>query len=591
LPSVYISPTGSGDQSGSSAANAGTLSNLNTMIARAGPGGQVLMLADQGTYTLSADLQIYSGGATVRGVNSAGEAMQATISSPSASIFVLRNGADGLTFKDLFLKDTTGGFGALRIGGDIHGLTVDNVDAGNVRAFLAVGASSGQTASIDGLVVRNTEVTGYTGAAIKIAGDSHNILLEDIRLDGQNKDPSSYMMGVHLIDTTHDVIIRRVTAENNLYTGSKYYNGDGFVAEDHVYNLRIEDSVARNNGDAGFDIKASGTVLENVLAEGNKRNFRFWGDDITAYHVTGRDPHVTLNDAALPGQVWLGEGSHVTISDSSFTDNASNTVVFLLDSNAILSLVNGAVSKAASATLQQVDGGGQINWVTSASPSNPPSTIPPASSLPPVTGSQLVGGDIADYLQGLASNDELHGGGGDDYLRGGDGNDRIYGDAGFDDANGNIGDDTVDGGLGPDWVVGGQGGDFLLGQDDGDVVLGNLGLDTCSGGVGDDVVRGGRDNDSVSGGAGADFISGDRGDDTVSGGEGGDLFNFFSGAGVDRVIDFSVAQGDHVRIEGGAAYSIHASGADTVIDLGNGDQMVLVGVSPTSLPDGWLLIA
>ena len=43
--------------------------------------------------------------------------------------------------------------------------------AKNVRTFLAVGASSGQTASVDGLLVKNVEVTGYAHGAIKIAGD------------------------------------------------------------------------------------------------------------------------------------------------------------------------------------------------------------------------------------------------------------------------------------------------------------------------------------------------------------------------------------------------------------------------------------
>src|SRR3546814_10339235 len=48
MPALYISPTGSGSGDGSSAANAATLEDLPQLIAAAGPGGEVLLLADQG---------------------------------------------------------------------------------------------------------------------------------------------------------------------------------------------------------------------------------------------------------------------------------------------------------------------------------------------------------------------------------------------------------------------------------------------------------------------------------------------------------------------------------------------------------------
>src|SRR3546814_11162219 len=47
MPSLYISPAGSGEKSGSDINNAASIGSLNTMIGRAGPGGEVLLLADQ----------------------------------------------------------------------------------------------------------------------------------------------------------------------------------------------------------------------------------------------------------------------------------------------------------------------------------------------------------------------------------------------------------------------------------------------------------------------------------------------------------------------------------------------------------------
>jgi Ca2+-binding RTX toxin-like protein len=101
-------------------------------------------------------------------------------------------------------------------------------------------------------------------------------------------------------------------------------------------------------------------------------------------------------------------------------------------------------------------------------------------------------------------------------------------------------------------------------------------------------VRGGQDNDIVRGGAGADFISGDRGDDTMSGGAGADTFNTFAETGLDRVLDFSAAEGDRVQLAPGTTFSLAQSGADTVISMTGGGQMVLVGVQLSSLPQGWI---
>jgi len=195
----------------------------------------------------------------------------------------------------------------------------------------------------------------------------------------------------------------------------------------------------------------------------------------------------------------------------------------------------------------------------------------------------ILGNDAANNIAGRLGNDTLDGAGGDDYLRGDEGADSLSGGAGFDDINGNMGDDTARGGGGVDWVVGGKDNDVLYGDDGNDIVYGNLGNDVNVGGDGDDLIRGGQGEDSLSGGAGADWMSGDRGADTLSGGAGADIFNTFVGAGLDRVLDFSVSEGDRVRVEGGSTYTVSQTGADTVIELGGGDQIILVGVAASSL--------
>src|SRR6185369_374038 len=117
---------------------------------------------------------------------------------------------------------------------------------------------------------------------------------------------------------------------------------------------------------------------------------------------------------------------------------------------------------------------------------------------------------------------------------------------------------------------------------------GNLGNDTQDGGDGADQVRGGRGNDVISGGAGDDYVSGDRGDDTVSGGAGADRFHGSQDAGIDRVLDFNAAEGDRVMLDPGVQYLVIQSGADTEIDMGSGNQMILENTQLSSLPTGWL---
>jgi Ca2+-binding RTX toxin-like protein len=192
----------------------------------------------------------------------------------------------------------------------------------------------------------------------------------------------------------------------------------------------------------------------------------------------------------------------------------------------------------------------------------------------PVSGGTLMGG---------LGNDTIVGDTATDYLRGEAGDDVINGGSGFDDSNGNMGNDTIHGNAGDDYSVGGKDNDMLFGDAGDDIVWGNLGNDTCDGGSGNDQVRGGQGDDVIFGGSGNDFVSGDRGNDTLTGGSGADLFHDSQDAGIDKVMDFNIAEGDRVELDPGTTYAVSQVGADTVLDMGGGNQMILVGVQMTSL--------
>ena len=317
----------------------------------------------------------------------------------------------------------------------------------------------------------------------------------------------------------------------------------------------------------------------------------------------------------LAGDVTVANNFQITTSDSGINDNFFGNFQFDLKGN----LSGGVLTR-----LQETFAGQVVFDISNTS-------VPVTTFLQwSVTNDNasakayilagddtISGSTLADILRGLtgadsiaggAGNDTLDGGPGNDIVNGGqgddlitdvsgsnrlwadEGNDSVSGGTGFDDINGNMGNDTAHGNDGDDWVVGGKDQDLLFGDNGFDIVYGNLGDDTISGDAGADWVRGGQGNDSVSGGNGDDWIWGDRGDDTISGGAGADIFHSFSGAGIDRITDFSLAQGDKVQLDPGTTFTTKQVGSDTVVDMNNGDQVILVGVQLSSLTGSWIFV-
>jgi serralysin len=206
---------------------------------------------------------------------------------------------------------------------------------------------------------------------------------------------------------------------------------------------------------------------------------------------------------------------------------------------------------------------------------------------------------FSDTLMGDGRDNSLMGGAGDDWLEGREGADSLSGHNGADTLLGGAGNDTLSDVMGPGHLEGGDGNDVITG---GGLALpipagalaaavanGNAGADTLSGFDFTDWLRGGKGDDSISGGGGNDFLSGDRGDDTISSGAGADILHSFAGAGLDRILDFDAAAGDRVQLLAGTSHTLRQEGADTIVDLGGGDMVVLVGVQLSALPAGWLL--
>lgn len=139
-------------------------------------------------------------------------------------------------------------------------------------------------------------------------------------------------------------------------------------------------------------------------------------------------------------------------------------------------------------------------------------TTPPPSGNTPTSGNDnITGGAGNDVINSLGGNDTLTGAGGNDTLRGDTGNDRVYG---------NDGNDYLLGGLGNDTVIGGAGNDII----DGFYYTG---------------LSGNGEVDQLRGDSGADtFVIGDR------------YGKGYLGNSWAVIQDFSVAQGDKIKVQG-----------------------------------------
>ncbi|MCR5876160.1 hypothetical protein LRS10_19625 [Phenylobacterium sp. J426] len=121
------------------------------------------------------------------------------------------------------------------------------------------------------------------------------------------------------------------------------------------------------------------------------------------------------------------------------------------------------------------------------------------------------------------------------------------------------------------------------------MIFGNLGNETVYGGVAM-AGWGAAKVTTVHGGAGGRFRRRDRGADTMFGGAGADRFHSVGEAGIDRIEDFNFAEGDRLNLPAGTTYTLTQSGADTVVNMGGGGMVILVGVQMSSLPGDWLTV-
>ena len=355
----YVAPSATGAGDGSSWADAGELADVPDLLDQLPAAGEIWLRADTGPYEVSGSLRITASGVdgapvVVRGVDAEGAPLPAVLQGSRTTpydpdgesggdVFSLRGGASHLAFRDLALENVDNAFLAA---GDVTDVVIADVSATNVRRFFENTKSDEEpSANVSELVIRNVTVTGFSKRVVRLRYESNDVLLEDVVGDSQQQDGDDFAIGVHLEDEVHDVMLRRVSMSNTRDSLHEYWNGDGFATERGVHDITFEDTTATGNTDAGYDLKSSATTLVNAVASDNKRNFRFWADDLVARDCVGEDP-LKRGGSSSQAQVWLGEDAQVLLEGCSLSDDDPETVVFVLESGAQLTMDGGDIEHA-----------------------------------------------------------------------------------------------------------------------------------------------------------------------------------------------------------------------------------------------------
>lgn len=389
---MYISPTGAGSRNGSSASNAGLLKDLPTFITKVGPGGEIRLL--NGTYNQPKSMTIASGGVpgkpvTIRGTDASGQEttmpvimgnrtspyQPPSIGKSGDNLFKLLPGASYLTFRNIHCMNI--GNGCFVFAGSKGNVTIEKTKATNVQRFVEhkpESTSASGAWEVANVVIRNSEIQGFSKGAIRFgkpdekannSPDAHDILIQEVFADSQRQDGDNFCMGVHLQGDVHHVKMIKTTMNNCHQTRkpSDYWNGDGFVAEEHVSDIYFEDTSASGHTDAGYDIKASNSVLVRTQAADNKRNYRFWST-ANVQDCVGIEPRCR-GGRSCQAQVYVTEKADAKLNRCTFKSTNPTTDVFQSQESGKITVQGGTIEHRG--ILQKVEGSPsliQLNNVT-----------------------------------------------------------------------------------------------------------------------------------------------------------------------------------------------------------------------------------
>lgn len=422
-----------------------------------------------------------------------------------------------------------------------------------------------------------TVVNNATGPIVlcRIDSNGNSITVATVQ-EGQTYQVNTYVETNWVIRDENNYFLDLIDgAANQTYTyaaghNDTVYGGDG---DDTVMGQMGHDTVY---GGAGNDTVYGGSGNDTLYADAGNDTV-YGGDDRDTIFVNGADT------------VFGGEGGDDF--DVLVMNDAGGTVTFTGAESGTFQQ-NGVTGTGSFTEIEYVAGGaGSDTFDLTNSGGYRDIYLQGGNDI-------FYGSALMDTAHGGDGNDVLYGGGGDDFLLFGAGDDLTYGGDGndfIDDEYGVqlSGMNTVYGGAGQDHIYTGSGNDIVYGGADADEIHGESGSDILFGDEGDDTVWAEDGNDTLSGGAGNDTLYTGSGNDTIIVGSGRDVVGDFNIADDDldgfsndqlSVANLLNAQGQPISYHD-VVVSDDGSG-NAVLTFPNGEQIVLQGVSPTSVDTG-----
>jgi len=299
----YVRAEASGNGSGRSWKHAASWRDLDRMIAEVGPGGEVLVAADD-PLPGTPEVVLRHGGApgapvTIRGVSrSTGAPAVASVygdrAQPVPGLAVMAGrpyavvdpgqsgsvalslgaGADHLRIAHLGAVDVGV---AIEVAESVTDLEIVDLTARNVSRVLNV-LGSGR---VTGLTVSRWTVNGFSQGVVRLRGGSSAVRIVDVVADseGQQAEPGSSTIGIAVhgdpnTPPNHDITVVNVQVRNLFDRSDGYLQGDGFTTEELDYDVTFVDCLVDGATDAGFDLKSASTTVERPVVLSAKRSFR-----------------------------------------------------------------------------------------------------------------------------------------------------------------------------------------------------------------------------------------------------------------------------------------------------------------------------
>lgn len=428
----------------------------------------------------------------------------------------------------------------------------------------------------DEWLVNTTETGAQTSPAIEVLANG------DFVISWTGPDASGTGIYSHIFDGDFDGCINQTltgtTGNDTIEGGSCDDILDGLAGNDILNGNAGDDTL---NGGAGVDTLNGGDGKDTL--DGGAGTDVFYGDG-------GRDRiYVSIDD---DNEVAYGGDS----KDRIISDGGLNGTHSYYGGNSRDRFDTSETTIGITVDMEA----GTLNYL-GADAFTSPITLDSFEIFDSANGTDtLFGGSGKQTVFGRGGDDTLYGDSGADKLFGGRQDDILYGESGADRLHGNKESDSLYGGTNHDRLFGGGGKDLMVGGNGNDVAFGGRGRDTAQLGGGNDLWRdnnqdGNGGADTVFGGGGNDRLESGGGNDRLTGGADDDVFVFAPGADLDRVLDFGTGA-DRLELDETlwrptasdpvltpaqvvATYGSVGGGGNARLDFGNGDSIVLMGVS------------